>query len=344
MPPQLAFEPAVNYAGPRVGMIYTTRDGKTGYYADAAAQLSHMVQGDSSPEAIPDPEATPDSPLPNVSNIYDVYNTLYKAMLNKSIGPHSHLFKQFIDMKVLDWVPEPGARTILFHCIYCSEYFEFLGVAARLIRNGACLKPGGGFAMTATEAATYSNWKHIQPQDWSFDKMSLYEYVEFKFGGTWSKDHKTAGGSYILCWGDMIRVASGISRFGLNKFTDKYFSDDELVDEYDRWSRSVIERDLERDPSLGWKQLRLREEHDWDIQWSTSNWDDWWPDSSYDATAAATSTSKCPHINVIFLNVISLNVISFSLLFFGLMAAGFHLPPSPILLGQALLVHLGSFF
>ena len=35
-----AFEPAARYAGPRAGMIFTTRDGRTGYYADAAAQLS----------------------------------------------------------------------------------------------------------------------------------------------------------------------------------------------------------------------------------------------------------------------------------------------------------------
>ena len=35
-----AFEPAARYAGPRAGMIFTTRDGKTGYYADAAAQSS----------------------------------------------------------------------------------------------------------------------------------------------------------------------------------------------------------------------------------------------------------------------------------------------------------------
>ena len=35
-----AFEPAARYAGPRAGMVFTTRDGRTGYYADAAAQLS----------------------------------------------------------------------------------------------------------------------------------------------------------------------------------------------------------------------------------------------------------------------------------------------------------------
>ena len=35
-----AFEPAARYAGPRAGMIFTTRDGRTGYYADAAAQSS----------------------------------------------------------------------------------------------------------------------------------------------------------------------------------------------------------------------------------------------------------------------------------------------------------------
>jgi hypothetical protein len=35
-----AFEPAARYAGPRAGMIFTTRDGATGYYPDAAAQLS----------------------------------------------------------------------------------------------------------------------------------------------------------------------------------------------------------------------------------------------------------------------------------------------------------------
>ncbi len=35
-----AFEPAARYAGPRAGMVFTTRDGKTGYYEDAAAQLS----------------------------------------------------------------------------------------------------------------------------------------------------------------------------------------------------------------------------------------------------------------------------------------------------------------
>ena len=35
-----AFEPAARYAGPRAGMIFTTRDGRTGYYTDAAAQLS----------------------------------------------------------------------------------------------------------------------------------------------------------------------------------------------------------------------------------------------------------------------------------------------------------------
>ena len=35
-----AFEPAARYAGPRAGMVFTTRDGRTGYYTDAAAQLS----------------------------------------------------------------------------------------------------------------------------------------------------------------------------------------------------------------------------------------------------------------------------------------------------------------
>ena len=35
-----AFEPAARYAGPRAGMVFTTRDGRTGYYADAAAQSS----------------------------------------------------------------------------------------------------------------------------------------------------------------------------------------------------------------------------------------------------------------------------------------------------------------
>ena len=35
-----AFEPAARYAGPRAGMVFTTRDGATGYYPDAAAQLS----------------------------------------------------------------------------------------------------------------------------------------------------------------------------------------------------------------------------------------------------------------------------------------------------------------
>ena len=35
-----AFEPAARYAGPRAGMIFTTRDGATGYYPDAAAQSS----------------------------------------------------------------------------------------------------------------------------------------------------------------------------------------------------------------------------------------------------------------------------------------------------------------
>ena len=32
-----AFEPAARYAGPRAGMVFTTRDGATGYYRDAAA-------------------------------------------------------------------------------------------------------------------------------------------------------------------------------------------------------------------------------------------------------------------------------------------------------------------
>ena len=32
-----AFEPAARYAGPRAGMIFTTRDGATGYYVDDAA-------------------------------------------------------------------------------------------------------------------------------------------------------------------------------------------------------------------------------------------------------------------------------------------------------------------
>ena len=43
-----AFEPAARYAGPRAGMIFTTRDGRTGYYADAAAQLSRSRRDDAS--------------------------------------------------------------------------------------------------------------------------------------------------------------------------------------------------------------------------------------------------------------------------------------------------------
>jgi hypothetical protein len=41
-----AFEPAARYAGPRAGMVFTTRDGATGYYADAAAQLSRSRRAD----------------------------------------------------------------------------------------------------------------------------------------------------------------------------------------------------------------------------------------------------------------------------------------------------------
>ncbi len=41
-----AFEPAARYAGPRAGMVFTTRDGATGYYADAAAQLSRGRRAD----------------------------------------------------------------------------------------------------------------------------------------------------------------------------------------------------------------------------------------------------------------------------------------------------------
>ena len=43
-----AFEPAARYAGPRAGMIFTTRDGATGYYPDAAAQLSRSRRDDAS--------------------------------------------------------------------------------------------------------------------------------------------------------------------------------------------------------------------------------------------------------------------------------------------------------
>ena len=32
-----AFEPAARYAGPRAGMVFTTRGSATGYYRDAAA-------------------------------------------------------------------------------------------------------------------------------------------------------------------------------------------------------------------------------------------------------------------------------------------------------------------
>ena len=32
-----AFEAAARYAGPRAGMVFTTRDGATGYYVDDAA-------------------------------------------------------------------------------------------------------------------------------------------------------------------------------------------------------------------------------------------------------------------------------------------------------------------
>ena len=46
-----AFEPAARYAGPRAGMIFTTRDGKTGYYTDAAAQLSRSRDDASSSSA-----------------------------------------------------------------------------------------------------------------------------------------------------------------------------------------------------------------------------------------------------------------------------------------------------
>ena len=41
-----AFEPTARYAGPRAGMVFTTRDGATGYYADAAAQLSRGRRAD----------------------------------------------------------------------------------------------------------------------------------------------------------------------------------------------------------------------------------------------------------------------------------------------------------
>ena len=41
-----AFEPAARYAGPRAGMVFTTRDGATGYYPDAAAQLSRSRRAD----------------------------------------------------------------------------------------------------------------------------------------------------------------------------------------------------------------------------------------------------------------------------------------------------------
>ena len=43
-----AFEPAARYAGPRAGMVFTTRDGATGYYPDAAAQLSRSRRDDAS--------------------------------------------------------------------------------------------------------------------------------------------------------------------------------------------------------------------------------------------------------------------------------------------------------
>ena len=46
-----AFEPAARYAGPRAGMIFTTRDGRTGYYADAAAQSSRLRDDASSSSA-----------------------------------------------------------------------------------------------------------------------------------------------------------------------------------------------------------------------------------------------------------------------------------------------------
>ena len=46
-----AFEPAARYAGPRAGMIFTTRDGRTGYYADAAAQSSRRRDDASSSSA-----------------------------------------------------------------------------------------------------------------------------------------------------------------------------------------------------------------------------------------------------------------------------------------------------
>ena len=46
-----AFEPAARYAGPRAGMVFTTRDGKTGYYPDAAAQLSRSRDAASSSSA-----------------------------------------------------------------------------------------------------------------------------------------------------------------------------------------------------------------------------------------------------------------------------------------------------
>ena len=46
-----AFEPAARYAGPRAGMVFTTRDGATGYYPDAAAQLSRSRDAASSSSA-----------------------------------------------------------------------------------------------------------------------------------------------------------------------------------------------------------------------------------------------------------------------------------------------------